>query len=63
MLSASPNAAASMVIRELLLLRHFELPTRCGRTAAGVFHDTKRAELGELLLNSLLTPVTRNGLM
>ncbi len=63
MLSASSNAAASMVIRELLLLRHFgrAFPVSAQQEQA-FFRDTPRAELHELLLDSLQTPVTRNGL-
>ncbi len=63
MMSASSNAAASMVIRELLLLRHFgtAYPVPVEQQQA-FFGDTKRAELGECLLDGLLEPVTRNGL-
>jgi hypothetical protein len=63
MLSASSNAAASMVIRELLLLRHFgtAFPVAAEQEQA-FFRDTPRAQLHELMLDSLLTPVTRNGL-
>lgn len=63
MLSASSNAAASMVIKQLLLLRHFgaAYPVAAGEEAA-FWQDTSRKALGELLLDSLLTPVTRNGL-
>jgi hypothetical protein len=63
MLSASSNAAASMVMRELLLLRHFgkDYPVAEERLQA-FLRDTPRSELGELLLDSLLPPVSRNGL-
>lgn len=63
MLSASSNAAASMVIRELLLLRHFgtAFPVSAEQEQA-FFRDTPRAQLHELMLDSLLKPVTRNGL-
>jgi hypothetical protein len=62
-LSASSNAAASMVIRELLLLRHFgkAFPVSAEQEQA-FFRDTPREELHQLILDSLLTPVTRNGL-
>lgn len=62
-LSASSNAAASMVIRELLLLRHFGTAYPVSAQQQQAFlHDTSRSELGALLLDSLLTPVTSNGL-
>jgi len=63
MLSASSNAAASTVIEQLLLLRHFgaDYPVSAERKAA-FLRETGRKALGELLLDSLLTPVTRNGL-
>jgi len=63
MLSASSNAAASTVIEQLLLLRHFgiDYPVSEERKQA-FFRDTSREALHTLLLDSLLTPVTRNGL-
>lgn len=63
MLSASSNAAASTVIKQLLLLNGFgaAYPVSAEQEQA-FFSETKRSELGELLLDSLLTPVTRNGL-
>jgi len=62
-LSASSNAAASTVIKQLLLLRHFgtDYPVSAEQEQA-FFRETSARELGELLLDSLLTPVTRNGL-
>ena len=63
MLSASSNAAASTVIKQLLLLRRFGAAYPVSAEQEQAFFDkTKRSELGELLLDSLLTPVTRNGL-
>lgn len=62
-LSASSNAAASMVIRELVLLRRFGTafpPTP--EQERTFFRDTPAKERSELLLDSLLTPLTRNGL-
>lgn len=61
--SASSNGAATMVIKQLMLMRHFgtEYPVDPGRAEA-FFRDTKRKELGELLVESLTEPVTRNGL-
>jgi len=62
-LSASSNAAASTVIKQLLLLRHFgaAYPVSAEQEEA-FWRETGRKELGELLLDSLLTPLTRNGL-
>lgn len=62
-LSASSNAAASMVIKQLMLLHHFgrEYPVSAEREEA-FFRDTPRKVLGELLLDSLLPPLRRNGL-
>lgn len=63
MFSASSNGAATMVIKQLMLLRHFgtEYPVESARAEA-FFRDTKRKELGELLVDALTAPVTRNGL-
>ncbi len=63
MLSASSNAAASTVIKQLLLLNGFGAAYPVSAEQEQAFFDkTKRSELRELLLDSLLTPVTRNGL-
>jgi len=63
MLSASSNAAASMVMRELMLLVHFgsQYPVS---PAAGqrFFKETPKKELGALLARALQGPVARNGL-
>jgi len=63
MLSASSNAAASMVMKELMLLRRFgrDYPVN-GETAARFFRETPKAELGELLARALQEPLARNGL-
>jgi len=62
-LSASSNAAASTVIKQLMLLRHFGAAYPVSAEEEETFwRETGRKELGELLLDSLLTPVTRNGL-
>lgn len=63
MMSASSNAAASMVIKQLMLLEHFgtDYPVAAEQEAA-FFADTKKKVLGEILLEGLLTPVTHNGL-
>ena len=63
MLSASSNAAASMVIRELLLLVHFGRDYPVGtQAAAQFFNATPRTQLSQLLAGSLQEPVVRNGL-
>lgn len=63
MLSASSNAAASMVIRELMLLVHFGKAYPVGDARARQFFgNTSRKELSTLLGRSLQDPVTRNGL-
>ncbi|GBC60432.1 hypothetical protein DENIS_1384 [Desulfonema ishimotonii] len=62
MLSASSNAAASMVIRETLLLRHFgrSYPASEPEIRA-FFRETPRKYLSDLLIRSLQEPLTRNG--
>ena len=63
MLSASSNAAASMVMRELMLLVYFEqaYPVSIG-PAQQFFKSTSRKELSALLVRALQDPVVRNGL-
>ncbi len=63
MFSASSNGAATMVIKQIMLLRHFgtEYPVDPDRAEA-FFRDTGRKALGELLVDALTSPVTRNGL-
>ncbi len=63
MLSASSNAAASMVIRELMLLVYFQqaYPVDAGQ-AQQFFKSTPRKELSALLARALQDPLTRNGL-
>ncbi|MGD2187807.1 MAG: serine hydrolase [Desulfobacterales bacterium] len=63
MLSASSNAAASMVMRELILLVNFEkaYPVSDGR-AQQFFKSTPPKELAALLARALQDPVVRNGL-
>lgn len=63
MLSASSNAAASMVIREVMLLRRYgtRYPATMDQQSA-LFRDTPASERSELLLDSLVTPLARNGL-
>lgn len=63
MLSASSNAAASTVMRELLLLVHYgrSYPVS-GAERKRFFSETPRAELGALLARAMHEPVSRNGL-
>ncbi len=63
MLSASSNAAASMVIRELMLIAHFgrEYPV-ADSLARDFFKTTAKSELARLLTRALVDPVARNGL-
>ena len=63
MLSASSNAAASMVIRELMLLVHFRNQYPAGdEQVQHFFSQTPKKELTALFFRALLEPVTRNGL-
>ena len=63
MLSASSNAAASMVIRELMLLVHFGKGYPVEPVQAKTFFQkTPKKELAELLSRALVAPVARNGL-
>jgi hypothetical protein len=63
MLSASSNAAASMVIRELMLLVHFGkgYPVEPAQSKA-FFQKASKKELSDLLYRALVVPVARNGL-
>jgi hypothetical protein len=63
MLSASSNAAASMVIRELMLLVHFgrRYPVEAEQSR-DFFQKTPKKELSDLLSRALVEPVARNGL-
>lgn len=63
MLSASSNAAASMVMKHLMLLVHFGKAYPVSEAdRARFFQVTPKAKLGQLLANALQGPVTRNGL-
>jgi len=63
MLSASSNAAASMVIRELMLLVYFGkgYPVEPEQSKS-FFQKTPKKELSDLLSRALVEPVARNGL-
>ena len=63
MLSASSNAAASMVIRELMLMVQFRDQYPPGEEQSrNFFSQTSKKELKALLFRALLEPITRNGL-
>jgi hypothetical protein len=63
MLSASSNAATSMVIRELMLMVQFrdQYPPE-DEQSQNFFSQTSKKELKALLFRALLEPITRNGL-
>jgi hypothetical protein len=63
MMSASSNAAASTVIRELMLMANFGKKYPVGaKEGDDFFRTTPRKQLTELLTRSLVEPVARNGL-
>ena len=63
MLSASSNAAASTVIKELMLLSHFRHQYPADEAQSrDFFSRTSKKELKALLFRALLDPITRNGL-
>ena len=63
MLSASSNAAASMVMKQAMLIRHFgkEYPISDERSDQ-FFKETPRKELSELLAETIQAPLARNGI-
>jgi hypothetical protein len=63
MCSSSSNAAASMIMSQIVLLKHFgkEYPLPDERAAA-FFKETPKPELTKIFLDAMLTPLTRNGL-
>jgi len=63
MLSASANAAASMLIRDSLMMVHFGREYPVSETRVKKFlSETSRRDLGSLLVRGLYEPVSRNGL-
>jgi hypothetical protein len=63
MLSASSNAAASMVLKHLMLLVHFGPSYPVSESKAQqFFKDTSKKELAALLSRALQEPIARNGL-
>jgi hypothetical protein len=63
MLSASSNAAASTIMKQLILLVHFGAEYPVSRERADAFlADTPPKELSKLYLDAMLGPLARNGL-
>ncbi|MEQ8230305.1 MAG: serine hydrolase [Gammaproteobacteria bacterium] len=62
MVSPSSNAAASVLIRQAMLLNHFgaDYPVTFERATA-FFEDTPRGELTDLLAHTLQDPIVENG--
>ena len=61
--SASSNAAASMMMSQIILLKAFGTaypPTEAEATA--YFEQTPKSELSKLFMDAMQTPLTRNGL-
>ncbi len=63
MCSASSNAAASMLMSQVMLLKHFgsEYPVS-DEVAAGFFANTPKEELTKIYMDALISPLGRNGL-
>jgi len=62
-LSVSSNAAASMVMKNAMLLRHFGRDYPVSNDEADrFFQETSRRQLRELYEQTFLAPLTRNGL-
>jgi hypothetical protein len=63
MMSSSSNAAASTVMSQLVLLKHFgaEYPVP-SETAAKFFADTPKSKLSGIYTQAIQSPLTRNGL-
>ncbi len=63
MLSASSNAAASMTLQQVVLMKHFgrDYPAPL-ETMRSFLSQTDKSTLSALLIDGLQTPVTRNGL-
>lgn len=63
MLSSSSNAAASTIIAQTILLKHFGAAYPVSpEAAARFFRDTPQSTLSGLLRETLQRPITRNGL-
>jgi len=63
MASASSNAAASMLISELVLLRHFgqQYPVPADQAAA-LFRDTPKSKLSRMLSDAIQKPLSQAGM-
>jgi hypothetical protein len=62
MMSASSNAAASMVFKHVMLLRHFGRDYPVSREQEhAYFSQTPKKQLSDALLEALQAPVARNG--
>ncbi len=62
MMSASSNAAASMVFKHVMLLRHFGLDYPLSRAdEIDYFNRTAKKQLSQALLSALQQPVAQNG--
>jgi hypothetical protein len=63
MVSASSNAAASMVISQTLLLKHFgaRYPVSDAKAAA-FFKNTPKAEMSKIFASAMVTPLKRSGM-
>lgn len=63
MLSASSNAAASMVMREAMLIRHFGQDYPVSKEEIDrFFKETPKAELKNMLVETIQAPLQRNGI-
>jgi hypothetical protein len=63
MLSASSNAAASTVMKQAMLLRHFGRDYPVSEAdAKRFFKETPKSQLGALFAETFIEPVKRNGL-
>ena len=62
-LSISSNAAAAMVMKHAMLLRHYQLDYPVAKAEADrFFKETPRPQLRKLYEQTFLTPLTRSGL-
>ena len=63
MVSASSNAAASMVIAQVILLKHFGAKYPVSRKAAsGYLRKTPKDQLSKVFREAMVSPLRRNGL-
>ena len=63
MASASSNAAAAMLMKELILLKHYGKDYPVPKPEADAWlESTRKAELGRIFKDALQSPLARNGL-